>query len=335
LRKLLRLAALIVTSLLALAAFVVLLPGLKEGFSIAEVPLYAGGAAGLGALGAAWWFAGGRSLRTAALPLAILALPLVAYLYVIVDTGLAHLESARFARSLAIVGYKEARILWPGFDGPVGLTVTLDVSHGRPPRGALYAPELRMAPDASKGGGLFDRLTLGGGYFEPGDGAAPLAVLKEVLFRRPPRTAAEVSAFAPEGRSRVSFELLPGVINMMEGPGRFCLATSVPELPVCAAGQDTASGCVRPDRHRPRPPVYHRGGGLSAVWLFAGRNDSLADLSPQLTETLRRLSQMQGNAAAWTAMQQRLEPAGLARAGYGLCPPGPDSHTAYTVCYCR
>ena len=61
----------------------------------------------------------------------------------------------------------------------------------------------------------------------------------------------------------------------------------------------------------------------------------VADFSPQLTETLRRWSRLQGAPERWTAMQKRLEPEGLGRAGYDLCPPGPKSHTAYRICYCR
>jgi hypothetical protein len=61
----------------------------------------------------------------------------------------------------------------------------------------------------------------------------------------------------------------------------------------------------------------------------------VGDLSPQLTETLRRESGLQGAPERWSRMQKRLEPAGLGRAGYQLCPPGPKSHTAFRLCYCR
>jgi hypothetical protein len=61
----------------------------------------------------------------------------------------------------------------------------------------------------------------------------------------------------------------------------------------------------------------------------------VADFSAQLTETLRRESRLQDNPGAWQALQKRLEPENLLARGYGLCPPGDDSHTAFRTCYCR
>ena len=60
-----------------------------------------------------------------------------------------------------------------------------------------------------------------------------------------------------------------------------------------------------------------------------------ADLGPILTEILRAHSRLQGDPDAWTALQKRLEPAGLRDAGYRLCPPGEESHTAFRTCFCR
>jgi hypothetical protein len=60
-----------------------------------------------------------------------------------------------------------------------------------------------------------------------------------------------------------------------------------------------------------------------------------ADFSEPLTETLRRNSTLQSDPEAWRAMQQRLEPEGLMRAGYRICPPDANTHTASRVCYCR
>ncbi len=78
-------------------------------------------------------------------------------------------------------------------------------------------------------------------------------------------------------------------------------------------------------------PVYHDGSELTAFWMaWPGMN-----LSAVLTETLRTRSALQSKPEDWAAMQQRLEPAGLVRAGYSLCEPGKDSHTAFRICYCR
>jgi len=321
------------TVLLALAALFFLLPGLKEGFSRAELPYYAGAAASMALLAGIWWFATGRRLAYAAPPLAVLAVPLLAYLALIADFALAAHEARRFANSVKIVGYTEQRIQWPGFDGPVGVRLTLELSHGVPPGGVLYAPELSMAPLGATEGGIYHRLIVGSGYAGNADGPdAPVTLLKEVLFRVPPRTAPPLD---DGGRSSLTYDLLPGIVDMMAGPSHICLTTAVAGLPQCAAGGDDTAGCVRPDRYRPAEPDYERGSDLNAVWLFAGRSDVVADLSPQLTEALRRYSQWQGAGERWTAMQKRLEPQGLAAAGYGPCPPGRDSHTRYRICYCR
>jgi hypothetical protein len=69
--------------------------------------------------------------------------------------------------------------------------------------------------------------------------------------------------------------------------------------------------------------------------MAAGAYDMTADLSDPFTETLRKHAALQSNPADWRAIQKRLEPDGLAKAGYGLCPAGKDSHTNYRICYCK
>ncbi len=71
-----------------------------------------------------------------------------------------------------------------------------------------------------------------------------------------------------------------------------------------------------------------------ALWIAIGPNDLVVDLGPVLVPTLHAQSRLQGDPGAWTAMQRRLEPAGLAAAGFQLCPPGEDSHDKYRTCYC-
>lgn len=78
------------------------------------------------------------------------------------------------------------------------------------------------------------------------------------------------------------------------------------------------------------------GNDLTALWMAAGSADMVVvDLGALLTATLRDQGSLQGDPKGWTAIQRRLEPAGLAAAGYRLCPPGEDSHTAFRTCYCR
>ncbi|MDP6706876.1 MAG: hypothetical protein QF893_11080, partial [Alphaproteobacteria bacterium] len=243
------------------------------------------------------------------------------------------------ARSLSITEYRETMIEWPGFDGPVGVVVEIEVSHDSAPDGLVYAPEIRMGPiievpldDA------FATLTSGSGYFKDyhiDQEVGPLALLKAVLFRSRPARNQPPRRLDASGRSRFTFRLFPGTIALLDSPDRLCLDTVSPGLPVCGTGQKAETGCKRPGRRAKVAPIYQDGSDLSALWYFAGSSNMVGDFSPQLAEALRQHSALQGAPERWTAMQKRLEPDGLGRAGYGLCPPGPKSHSAFQICYCR
>jgi len=337
-------------ALMAIAALAVLvrLPGLKEGLSQDELPGLLGGIGLFLLLGLLWWFVCGRRLRFAILGWLVLALPTATYLGQAGQLIGADLEGRRLAEAVAIEVYQEAPILWPGFDGPVGLTIGFDLIHPDGVSALILPPELRMGPELDiPRNKLNPTQTSGSGYFKDHYLAEPvgdLALLKTVLFQRlyvndsfERDYERWVSAFrfAAGTRTRLVFHLLPGTIDYLVGPGRLCLSSQSFGHRVCDAGEDSKDGCASPNWRRVTQPIYALGGDLTALWIAAGAADMVVDLSPVLTATLRAESRLQDDPEGWAAMQKRLEPAGLAAAGYRLCAPGEDSHTAFRTCYCR
>ncbi|MDX1422840.1 MAG: hypothetical protein R3322_06855 [Kiloniellales bacterium] len=336
--------------LLAVAglAMLMLVPGLKEGVSQEEVPGLFGGVGLFLLLGLVWWLASGRALGLSLAGWVVLAVPTVAYL---VEAGLliaADLEGRRLAEEVAIEGYREEAILWPGFDGPVGLALSFDLVHPEGVSGLILPPEIRMGPALEiPRDRLVSSRTNGSGYFKDTYLEQPvgaLTLLKSVLFQRLYENDSFqrdyekwVSAFhfAPGARTRLTFHLHPGALDYLESPARLCLSSRTFGQRVCEAGEDPADGCASPNRRPVSEPIYADGGDLSALWVAVGGYDMVVDLGPVLTATLRAESRLQGDHAAWTRMQKRLERTGLAAAGYRLCPPGEDSHNAFRTCYCR
>jgi hypothetical protein len=106
-------------------------------------------------------------------------------------------------------------------------------------------------------------------------------------------------------------------------------------IPHCLGDQKPRSGCVDADDAFKGAPTYAQGQNLSAWWVAVGADDEVADLSGRLTAVLRAQSNLQANSDAWTMIHKRLEPDGLMRAGYDLCPAGDGSHNFFRTCYCR
>jgi len=346
----LALRGLVFIGLVAVAAlaFLFLLPGMKEGASQEEVPALFGGVGLFLLLGLLWWLVCGRSLKLSALGWFVLALPTAAYLVQAGQLIAADWQGRRLAEAVSIENYEETPILWPGFDGPVGLTVRFDLVHLEGVSALILPPEVRMGPalEIARSKLKFSQ-TSGSGYFKDSDleqSVGDLTLLKSVLFQRlyvndsfDQDYEQWVSAFRfePGARTRLLFHLHPGAVDYLESPEFLCLTTQSFGLRVCAAGEDPEQGCARPNRRRVTDPIYVLGDDLTALWMAAGAADMVVDLGPVLTETLRAQSRLQGDAEAWTAIQRRLEPAGLAAAGYELCPAGEGTHTAFRTCFCR
>ena len=201
---------------LALVFLLLLFPGLKEGFSWSEVPYLLAGIGILLAVGVLWWLAQGRSLRRSALGLLVLLVPTGIYSLVAGQHLWAHYQGARLADATHITSYQESFIEWPGFDGPVGLTIELTLEYPVGAKGLVYPPELRVgrALEISRNS-LSATVTSGAGYFKDHHIDAtvgPLTLLKNVLFQSyfPDRFADK--RLDPSGTTRFVFHLYPGTV---------------------------------------------------------------------------------------------------------------------------
>lgn len=337
--RVIRILGFIVLCLSAAVGLILLFPGAKEGYAWSDLPLLLGNAGVLFALAGLWWLIAGRSIRKAAAGWVVLGIPIALTLAVIALLLVARLHGARLAAQARIESYAEAPILWPGFDGPVGMEVTITLRHPDGVDALILPPEIRMAPAlAIPADRLHATRTNGAGYFKDyylEEKTGPVTLLKSVLFQKlyPNRFAGR--RFEHGGVTKLRYHLHPGTIDLLASRDRLCLASRSAGVPRCARGVKPQTGCLKDGWPQVTDPVYSAGGDLTALWLAAGGNDMTADFSPQLTEALRRNSALQNDPDAWRAMQRRLEPDGLVRAGYRVCPPAPDTHTAFRVCYCR
>lgn len=341
---------LLLIALVGLSAAGVLawLPLGKEGASWSDLPIILGAAGGALFLGLVWWLAAGRRIGWAAIGWAILLPPLLAHGSTAVFLVLARIEGPRLAQSVRIESIRETAIVWPGFDGPIGIELSLELTHAAGATALILPPEIRMGPDLEIARDLLSAsMTGGSGYLKDDYLEQPvgnLTLLKPVLFQRVFETPAPQNPnyrwessvpFDPLGKTRLTYFLLPGTVDYLPDRSRICLDSQSAGISPCAQEQKPDSGCASPNHVRVTDPVYAEGADLSALWIAAGGHDLVADLSGALAAALRRNSGLQGRPSDWTAIQQRLEPAGLTRAGYALCPPGPDSHTDFRTCYCK
>ena len=338
-------AMMVVIALLGLA---VLLPFLKEGYGRGELPLLAGGIGFYLILALIWWLAVRRRFGATLLGISILGLPALAYLLLAGDIVFNLMKGIYLASQIEITDYREDVIVWPGFDGPVGLRIDVMLEHPKGPDGLITGPELRMAPNrdlepgrgqASIAGYLREELTDGA---EGADGA--LGLLRpsgrQGLYRNPqPASPRDIwtsqSYFSAGATTRLTYWLFPGTVARIDSLDRLCLRSGSSGLPVCGANQDAEEGCIAEDWALKVPPRYHLGSELAVSWAAFGRSGMAIDLSAKLQDRLDKQSALQGDSAAWLAMHRRLEPQGLMDAGFDLCPPGQKSHNISQVCYCR
>jgi len=345
-RRLLQVILFLIIVIFAAGAVFAMLPLAKEGTDFTDLPAFLGVAVTALVLAALWWLAVRHSLRKSLVPWIILAIPLMMHAGMAYRLIAGRLEAQRFEETAKISDYGETPIEWPGFDGPVGLRISFKLHHEPLSRALILPPEIRMAPSVSiPRDKLHASQTSGAGYFKDTFLPAPqppYALLKSVLFQRvfenalvsnPNHKWLSSISLRSGTTTELTFNLLPGTIDFMPSTGRIYLAGHTAGIPLCAPDQKPETGCASRNRVRVTEPMYAKGGDLTASWLIAGPD--VIDVSPQLTQVLRAGSSLQNHPEAWTAMQKQLEPDGLAKAGYSLCPPGEDSHTAFRVCYCR
>jgi hypothetical protein len=282
-------------------ALVFLLPWLKEGFDSDELPLFSGIALGLLLLGGLHWVVerGRRALLSVGL--GALAVSFLVYVALSVRIAWNEWEGERLAGTVRIVSLRETEVRLPGVAGPVGLRLDIELEHSIGRVGNLFTPKVTMGQDPQLDRqdyfyGALDRgvdAFLGAPPFEAGRPSDRL------LLRQP-------------GRIHIQYELLPSWLARREGST------------ICLADRPLGRGDRIP------PPT---GGDLGASWFFAGSGGVYVDLSPALTEALRRSSRFQGHPEEWKAMLARLQPASLSAAGYTPCPPRSSAPPA-TGCFC-
>jgi len=299
--KALRIALFVVVVAAAALACLFLLPWLKEGHDIEELPLFASIAGGLACLAVVWWLAHRKRLGGLfAWGATALAVPLLAYACLSLRLVWNDWQGRRLARTVKVVALRETEIRWPRLDGPVGVRLEIDVEHAIGRRGFASSPRILMGADPHP-----DRREYYFGTFDRGVDD----YLERPIFELP---APEADAFARSGRATLAYELFPGALQRRDGSA-VCLID--PRL--------------YPGKRAPAPPG---GSDLGAAWFFVAEGGTYVDLSAPLTEALRRGSRLQGDPQAWGALMRRLEPRALEGAGYTPCAPSRPGQ--FESCYC-
>ena len=298
--------------------------------------------AGLLALSVIWWFVSGRNWAFAGIGWLVLAVPFSAHALWQGKILIADRKGETLSRQMTVENFRETPIFWDGFDGPVGLTIELDLVHPPGLDAFVFTPQVRMAPAYDiAADDLQSSRTFSGGYFKDwhiGEDVGDLVLLKPVLFQgiyqdNPPDH--DIDALDASGRTHLIYRLHPGTVAQLPSRDKICLVNPSLGLPNCTSEQDATAGCVGKYTRKVTEVSYNIGTDLNALWTASGRTFRNADIGALIATELQENSSLQGDSAAWTALQQRFEPAGLAAAGYRLCPPGEGSHSIGKVCYCR
>jgi hypothetical protein len=289
--------------LASVAALLFLLPSLKEGSDIEDLPRLLAVVAVLAVLGLAFSWLCRRTPVLLVIGLAFLGPALAAYALLSGRLVVNEIRGRTLASRMRIVRLQESSIAWPGFGGPVGLRIEIELESGFGMPGNLFPPQILMAgPTSPSGREYFTGLFLD---FERGYLARP--ILQDVGSPIATDPAAEGS-----GPVRLVYDLYPGIVHRVKAPGLVCLS-------------DTAGT---------RALIYSDGRELGASWLFVSRGGVSVDMSRALTLALRRGSAFQGRPDEWKALLRRLEPESLTVAGFTPC--GSASPFAATeACYCR
>jgi len=305
----LRLAGLLVLIIVGATALLLTVLWGKEGFGREDLPLCLAGLAVLAGAGLLWWLLCRRvrPLASDALlgaGLGVLVLPALLYTAFAVRTTVNAIRGVSLARRASITGFREAGIVWPGFRGPVGLWLDLDLAIPAHLEGNLLSPRLALAGPA----GFTAR-----DYFSTLFYRLEGRVLTQSLFPLPDRATEQ--SLAKGGPVHLSYRLYPGYVRQLEPGTRVCVDTA-------------ALGRARRD---PDPPS---GSELAASWFFAGPGALTVDLSPALTTKLRQQSRWARNVAAWDSLLDRLSPPALGAAGFSPCPNNGPGWPG-DQCWCR
>lgn len=270
-----------VVALISAAALLMLLPWLKEGYDIGDLPRFAAMAAGLALVSWLWWRAGRGLVRAAGL--AALAVPLLVY------TGLSgtlvfnQWYGHRLESQTHITAFRATPIEWPYFAGPVGVRVEMEVTHPTGLDVALLFPKIARTNERELTAQQYFSFlsTLQHGY---------LSVPLFPVGRESPRNVFQDSP------TKLVYELFPASIYQLDESRHVCLWKDAGRAQVAASN-------------------------LGGSWYFITKGGANVDLSRELSEAVRGNDWFRNMTEdRWAAMFERVSPEGLARANYKPCP---------------
>jgi len=291
----LRVAALVGLVALTGTALLLAIVWGKEGFGREDLPRCGVGLLALAVSGVAWWLfcrklappASGGLLGAG---IGVLSLPALIYATFGIRTVVNTVRGDWLSRHATLSAYREAAIVWDGFDGPVGLAVDLDLSIPARLEGNLLPPRL-----AYSGPGGFTSTD----YFSAVFYRLAGRQLTQPVFQAVDPVA-ERSRLASGRPIHLSYRLYPGYVRRLEPGSRVCL--------------DTAA-LLRAEDKVPPPDNQI----LGASWFFAGAGALTVDLSQTLTAALRSRSRWAARPAEWDSLLRRFTPPTLGAAGYVVC----------------
>ena len=208
-----RIAGLLLMAALSAGALLFLLPGLKEGFDASDLPRLGMSAAGLLIVTAIWLRSSGGAFRVAGI--LVIAAPLCAYVFLPAKLLLNVWKGRQLAARTRITAFRATAIEWPGFDGPIGLRLEIDVDRPDGLAGNLFPPKIAAGDVPLNGEGYFDygQAHLGEPTFPLR--AAPYTFPARLVYNLYPSSVQRVEAMrmlclasgdrrAPESRGSVS-----------------------------------------------------------------------------------------------------------------------------------
>jgi len=267
----------------------------KEGFGREDLPRCAVGLLALAVSGIAWWLlcrklaplASGALLGVGT---GVILLPSLVYTAFGLRTIVNSVRGDWLSRHAALSGYREAAIVWSGFDGPVGLAVDFDLSIPARLEGNLLPPRLAYSGPAG---------FTSADYFSTRFYRLAGHQLTQPVFPAVDPVI-ERSRLASGRPIHLSYRLYPGYVRRLEPGNRVCI--------------DTAA-VLRAERAM--PPAANQ--MLGASWFFAGAGALNVDLSRSLTATLHDRSRWAARPPAWDSLLRRFTPPSLGAAGYVVC----------------
>ena len=249
----------------------------------------------------------------------ILSLIAIVYTITTIPYIISYFKGPLLAKEIRIANFKETPIIWPGFDGPVGIRFDFDLLHPKID-GNLLRPIIWMGPQKKMQLDWlysFDQYYLYAGVYPGRNSNTQLRLRVSPYPLAPYRSGRLDGQVAP----RKSYELYPATVSRIESPAKLCLKINSYSLPT--ADKKTA--------------IFNDGENLSAAWYIAGPSNLRVDLSELLTEKFRNRSFLQNNPEEWKKIHKRWEPDGLLQAGYQQCHILPDDldKKSGRQCYCR